>query len=255
VVDGGSLYPGDVVETAAGSRGVIAFRDDSRITLGPSTRFRIDNFVYDEQNAGEGRFLVSLLRGSVRALTGLIDKSNNRNVAFSTATATIGIRGTGFDMACAGDCAAGNLTLYTWLGAISYQQTGQTALELLQAGQGLLVTPTGLTPINNQPDVDGPRPDGVVVPAKLFAKEEVSDAKEGLFVFVRDGHIEVATATEVLHLGKGEAGFAAPEGGTARPFTIPKFIDFDRLPMPTARNPLLLTVLADNAIRPANTCK
>ena len=75
------------------------------ITLGPNTRFRVDNFVYDEQNAGEGRFLVSLLRGSVRALTGLIAKANNRNVGFATATATIGIRGTGFDMACPGDCA------------------------------------------------------------------------------------------------------------------------------------------------------
>jgi hypothetical protein len=93
------------------------------------------------------------------------------------------------------------------------------------------------------------------VPPKLFAMENVPDAKEGLFVFVRDGHIEIATAGEVLHLGRGEAGFAGPDGGTARPQLIPKFIDFDRLPMPTARNPLLLTVLADNSIRPANTCK
>jgi hypothetical protein len=255
LVDGGSIYPGDVVETTAGSRGVIAFRDDSRITLGPNTRFRVDNFVYDEQNAAEGRFLVSLLRGSVRALTGLIAKSNSRNVGFATATATIGIRGTGFDMACPADCDSGNLTLYAWLGSISYQQTGQTALELLQAGQGLLVTPSGIVPINSQPDVDGPRPDGIDVPAKLFARQDVPDATEGLFVFVRDGHIEVATAGEVLHLGRGEAGFAGQDGSTARPFTIPKFIDFDRLPLPTARNPLLLTVLADNNVKPATTCK
>ena len=255
VVDGGSIYPGDVVESTAGSRGVIVFRDDSRVSIGPNTRFRIDNFVYDEQNAGEGRFLASLLRGSVRALTGLIAKANNRNVGFATSTATIGIRGTGFDMACPGDCTEGNLTLFTWLGSISFQQNGQTALELLQAGQGLLVTPTGITPINSQPDVDGARPDSVTVPPKLFAKEDVPDAKEGLFVFVRDGHIEIATATEVLHLGRGEAGFAGADGETARPQTIPKFIDFDRLPMPTAKNPLLLSVLADNSIRPANTCK
>ncbi len=105
LVDGGSIYPGDVVETGAGTRAVIAFRDDTRITLGSSTRFRVDNFVYDEQNAGEGRFLVSVLRGTVRALTGLIAKANNRNVGFSTATATIGIRGTGLDISCTGACA------------------------------------------------------------------------------------------------------------------------------------------------------
>ena len=45
VVEGGSVYPGDVVETARGSQAVMAFRDDTRITLGSQTRFRLDNFV------------------------------------------------------------------------------------------------------------------------------------------------------------------------------------------------------------------
>jgi hypothetical protein len=254
IVDGGSIYPGDVLETTS-SRGVLVFRDDSRVTVGPNTRFRIDNFVYDDKNAGEGRFLASLLRGSVRALTGLIAKSNNRNVGFSTATATIGIRGTGFDMACNGDCTEGNMTLFAWLGAITFQQNGQTALELLQAGQGLFITPSGITPINTPPQIEGPRPDDVTPPPKLFSEQEVSDAREGLFVFVRDGHIEVATATEVLHLGRGEAGFAGQNGETARPISIPKFIDFDRLPLPTAKNPLLVSVLTDNNVKPAAVCK
>src|SRR5205823_9589265 len=97
VVEGGSVYPGETVETMPGTRAVLAFRDDSHVTLGSNSRFRIDNFVYDEKNAGEGRFLSTLLRGSVRALTGLIAKTNNKNVGFNTPTATIGIRGTGFD--------------------------------------------------------------------------------------------------------------------------------------------------------------
>ena len=255
LVDGGSVYPGDVVETNPGARAILVFRDDSRTTLGANTRFRIDNFVFDEANAGEGRFLASLLRGSVRALTGLIAKANNRNVGFSTATATIGVRGTGLDMSCPGDCSGGNLTLFAWLGAITFQQNGQTALQLLQAGQGLFISPTaGIVPINAQPPIEGPRPDSVTPPPKLFAKENVSDAKEGLFVFVRDGHIEVATAGEVLHLGKGEAGFAGQDGTTARPINIPKFIEFDKLPLPTAKNPLLVSVLNDNNLKPKNSC-
>jgi hypothetical protein len=262
VVNGGSVYPGDVVETARGGQAVLVFRDDTRITLGSQSRFRLDNFVYDNSNAGEGRFLASILRGSVRALTGLIAKANTRNVGFSTATATIGIRGTGFDVNCTGACAgeagdAGSgLTLWTWLGSIEVGQTGQTALQVLQAGQGLFIPATGpLQPITTQPDLGTPRPDEVPVPPKLFSAESVSDAAEGLFVFVRDGHIEIASASEILHLGKGEVGFAGTAGDTHRPLDFPKFIQFDRIPLPTSTNPLLTTVLSESGVRSSNVCK
>jgi hypothetical protein len=261
LVDGGSIYPGDLVETGSGTQVVLAFRDDTRITLGSTTRFRIDNFVYDDQNAGEGRFLASVLKGSVRALTGLIAKANNRNVGFTTATATIGIRGTGLDINCTGACAGelggsgAGLTLFTWLGSVAVTPAGQTALQVLQAGQGLFVSPSGIVPINTQPDIEGPRPDGVTPPPKLFSNDNVSDAEEGLFVFVRDGHIEIATAGEVLHLGRGEAGFAGRAGETRRPVTIPKFIDFDRMPLPTSRNPMLVSVLSESGIRANNQCR
>jgi hypothetical protein len=261
LVDGGSVYPGDMVETGRGSRAMLAFRDDTRISLGATTRFRVDNFVYDDRNAGEGRFLVSILRGSVRALTGLIAKANNRNVGFSTATATIGIRGTGLDIVCTGACAGepggpdSGLTLWTWLGSIVVTPSGQTALQVLMEGQGLFISPAGVLPVNTPPALDAPRPDGMTVPPKLFSGDTVPDTEEGLFVFVRDGHIEILTAREVLHLGKGEAGFAGNAGETKRPITIPKFIDFDTLPLPTARNPLLASVLAESGIRPANQCR
>jgi hypothetical protein len=261
VVEGGGIYPGDLVETGGGTRAVLAFRDDSRITLGPHTKFRVDNFVYDSKNAGDGRFLASVLRGTVRALTGLIAKANNRNVGFSTATATIGIRGTGFDISCTGPCAGepgdpnAGLTLWTWLGSIEVTATGQTALQVLQAGQGLFISPHGIRSIELEPPIDGPRPDGVTVPPKLFTSDDMSDAEEGLFVFVRDGHIEIATAKEVLHLGRGETGFAGGAGDAKRPDHIPKFIEFDRIPLPTSRNPLLGGLLADSNIQPGTQCK
>ncbi|MBK8071493.1 MAG: FecR domain-containing protein [Ramlibacter sp.] len=260
LVDGGSVFPGDLVETGSGTKAVLAFRDESRISLGSTTRFRVDNFVYDDKNPGDGRFLVSLLRGSVRALTGLIAKSNNRNVGFSTATATIGIRGTGFDMNCTGACAGepggsdSGLSLFTWLGSIVVTPTGQTALELLQAGQGLIITPAGIRPGGQMP-LDADRPDRVNIPSQLFSSNNLSENEEGLFVFVRDGHIEIATAKEILHLGKGEAGYAADDGNTRRPSDIPRFLDFDKIPLPNSRNPMLTSVLGDLGIRASNQCR
>ena len=264
LVEGGSVFPGDTIETTRGSQAVLAFRDDTRVTLGSQTRFRLDNFVYDDRNAGEGRFLASILRGSVRALTGLIAKSNTRNVGFSTATATIGIRGTGFDVSCTGPCAGepnlglpgAGLTLWTWLGAIEVGRPGQTALQVLQSGQGLFIPLSGnIVPIQNQPAMDTPRPDQVQVPPKLFSSNAVSDSAEGLFVFVRKGHIEIASAKDVIHIGPGEAGFSSPAGDMARPLTVPKFIDFDQVPLPTSKSPLLASVLGESGIKSNNSCK
>ena len=127
---------------------------------------------------------------------------------------------------------------------------------MLQAGQGLFIPASGpVQQIDNQPDLGTPRPDQVDVPPKLFSESDVPDAAEGLFVFVRDGHIEIASASEVLHLGRGEAGFAGANGETARPLLIPKFIDFDKIPLPTSTNPLLTSILGESNIRNSNVCK
>ncbi|MCY7317458.1 MAG: hypothetical protein LH617_01795 [Ramlibacter sp.] len=184
-------------------------------------------------------------------------------MGFSTATATIGIRGTGFDAICEGVCAGeesgdpeAGLTLFVWLGSIDVQQLrGSDLLDILQAGQGLFISRSGARPILNQPAMEGPRPDTIEVPPKLFSRDNMTDDQEGLFVFVRDGHIEIATAGQILHLGRNEAGFAGVNGNTARPNMIPKFLDFDKLPLPTSRNPLLVSVLADAGVRPTNQCK
>ncbi len=253
VVPGGSVYAGDILETGSSASAVLAFRDDSRLTLGPVTRFRVDSFVFDENNPKDGRFLVSLLRGSLRALTGLIGKANTRNVGFVTPTATVGIRGTGLDLDCATDAGC---SLFTWLGAIEVTPNGQTALQVLQAGQGLFVGPNEIRPLNGPTLQNLPRPDGVGVDTKqLFAAGAVDDGQEGLFVFVRDGHIEVVTGRQTLHLGRGETGFAGVDGNTVRPLFTPLFLEFDRTPLPNSKHPMLSTVLGENRIRPTNQCR
>lgn len=253
LVNGASVYPGDVVETGVAARGVLAFRDDSRLTLGATSRFRIDSFVFDEKNPGEGRFLTSLLRGSLRALTGLIGKANNRNITFTTPTATIGIRGTGLDLDCT---AEADCSFYTWQGTIEVTPNGQAPLPLLQAGQGVVVGAGGVRPLA-APTLEGlPRPDGVPVDTRqLFETASVDDNEPGLYVFVREGHIEVTTARETLHLGRGETGFAGANGSISRPALTPLFMEFDQTPLPSSINPLRVSVLGDVGGRTVNQCR
>ena len=54
VVDGGSVYPGETVQTGSGAKVLLAFRDESRLTLGANTQFRVDSFVYDNKNPTDG---------------------------------------------------------------------------------------------------------------------------------------------------------------------------------------------------------
>lgn len=256
LVPGGSIYPGETLETKTGAKAVIAFRDDSRMTLGSATRFRVDSFVFDDKNPKEGRFLVSLLSGSLRALTGLIGKSNNRNVRFSTTTATVGIRGTGLDLDCGTDAKVEACNFYTWLGTIEVTQNGQSAMQVLNAGQGLYVSKNEIRPLSTSTLNDLERPDAAVVNTQqLFATSTMDDTQEGLFVFVRDGHIEVTTPTQTLQLGRGETGFAAADGTTIRPQLMPLFLEFDQTPMPNSKNPLLASVLGESGVKSLNQCR
>lgn len=252
LVEGGSIYPGETVETQDGAKAVIAFRDESRMTLGAGTRFKVDNFVFDEKAPAEGRFLVSLLTGSMRVLTGLIGKANTRNVAFKTTTATIGIRGTGLDIDCSGSAGC---AFFAWLNSIEVTPDGQTALQVLAAGEGLFVGPGGIRPLSESPLPHLERPDQVPVDFKqLFSSGPSSGDQEGLYVFVRDGHIEVVAFGETVQLGKGETSYVGGSGAVYRLPTVPLFIDYDKVPLPDTRSPGPLGVLNDLGIT-SNVCK
>lgn len=99
---------GDILVADSGTWAAIRFRDGGTITIKPDSRFQVREFEFRENDGAEDKALFVLLKGGVRALTGLIGK-RSRPGAYSmrTPTATIGIRGTGYGMQyCAdGDCA------------------------------------------------------------------------------------------------------------------------------------------------------
>ena len=262
LVDGGGVYPGDVIETGQSTQAVLAFRDESKVTVGAVSRFRIDNFVFDNKNAGEGRMLSSLLKGTVRALTGLIGKANNRNVSYSTSTATIGIRGTDVLMRCTGNCAGESdgsgdgLTVFVYSGLVDVTKLNNfTSTFVLTPNSGLSVTPAGTQGVNNEPSNDLAPPRSITVPPALFETANTSESQEGLYVFVRDGHIELTTSSSVLHLGRNEAGLAGNDGNVARPQELPRFLEFDRTPMPNSSNFNVSALLGDTNIARARICR
>lgn len=85
----------DRIVTGADAAASLVLRDGTAMVVGPATRLDLKEFHFDSTTQ-DGGLLVSLLRGSMRMITGLIGKTNPGAVRVDTQTATIGIRGTDF---------------------------------------------------------------------------------------------------------------------------------------------------------------
>jgi len=92
---GDALGAVDRIVTGPDSSASVVLRDDTTLVVGPSSRLDLKEFHFDGTTR-DGGMLLSLLRGSMRMITGLIGKTNPDAVRVETQTATIGIRGTDF---------------------------------------------------------------------------------------------------------------------------------------------------------------
>lgn len=96
---------GDVLSTTVNSFARIKFVDGGEIALRPNTSLEIKDIHFEEAQADKDSFIVALIKGGCRAVTGAVGKRNKARVAYNLATATIGIRGTHFGVLfCQGDC-------------------------------------------------------------------------------------------------------------------------------------------------------
>ena len=98
------IRSGDQLNTEKDSYAQIKFSDGGQITMKPNTVIKIDNFSFDDQRPKEDSFLFSLVKGGMRAVTGLVGKRGDKDAyRMGTATATVGIRGTTYS---ADDCVS-----------------------------------------------------------------------------------------------------------------------------------------------------
>jgi hypothetical protein len=93
------VRPEDVVTTEKNSVVRIKFSDGGQLTLRPETRMKIDAYHYEEAKPEDDSMLFSLLKGGLRAVSGLISKRGNREAyKAQTPQGAIGIRGTRYGM-------------------------------------------------------------------------------------------------------------------------------------------------------------
>jgi|GEM_PF-3024097 len=123
--DGDHVYPGDSFVLGADSYLDLDLEDTGRILLRPNTTFQIQSYHYDADahdasapTDANGQPLIrpastqpenaffKLVKGGLRAVDGIIGKTSPQNYGVETPVATIGVRGTAFDVRyCGDDCA------------------------------------------------------------------------------------------------------------------------------------------------------
>ena len=98
---------GDLLSTEGDTYARVKFVDGGEVVLRPNTQFKVEKYSYDEKDDSKDGVLLGLLKGGLRAVTGLIGKRSRDKVGFTTSVATIGIRGTHFGaLLCQNDCGS-----------------------------------------------------------------------------------------------------------------------------------------------------
>ncbi|HET9764163.1 MAG TPA: FecR domain-containing protein, partial [Casimicrobiaceae bacterium] len=95
---GSPLEVGDTVVTAAQSHAQLRFSDDALVALKPDSEFRIERYNFNGRDDGSEIAVFRLVKGGFRTLTGQIGKLSGDRYQLLTTQATIGIRGTHYQV-------------------------------------------------------------------------------------------------------------------------------------------------------------
>lgn len=86
---------GDTITTEKNSVVRLQFKDGAQVTLRPETSYRVDSYNFEQNEPKKDGFVSSLLKGGMRAITGLVGKRGNQDAYKNDVkVATMGIRGT-----------------------------------------------------------------------------------------------------------------------------------------------------------------
>lgn len=93
---GNGVDSGMIVTTGEKSKAVLRFQDGQLIALQSNSVFRVNKYKFDRNAPGKGQISFSLLKGGLRAISGLIGDRNGQNWKLEMPAATVGIQGTDF---------------------------------------------------------------------------------------------------------------------------------------------------------------
>ena len=95
---GVEINKNDNIKTNDKTKLQLIFKDNTRITIGKNSDFSVEDYFYDEKIVNKARAKFRFKKGLFRTISGRIGKINKKQFKIRVKSATIGIRGTKFDV-------------------------------------------------------------------------------------------------------------------------------------------------------------
>lgn len=156
VSPGTRIVEGQTLATGKGAYARLEMTDGGEMVLRPESKLTIEAYHFEKANPLLDNSVFRLLQGGLRAISGFVSKRGNRDAyRLITVTATIGIRGTQFDVRlCQANCGALGDGTYVSVRSGAIAQSNSFGELLVPAGQ------VGYAPPNAAP-VRLPRDPGI----------------------------------------------------------------------------------------------
>src|SRR4029077_12876996 len=90
---GDEVFASDALQTGADGALGVTLKDDTRLSLGPSSEVRLERYVYSPGEGGYGMVL-NFVRGVAAYVSGRIAKLAPDSIRLETPAAIVGVRGT-----------------------------------------------------------------------------------------------------------------------------------------------------------------
>ena len=101
------IYQGDQITTGNDTEVLMRMTDGAVFAIRPNSNMTVTDYHFDNKDSSRDNVFIKLLKGGFRAVTGAVGKKNPQKVKFNTPTATIGIRGTDFEVVVLDDSKKG----------------------------------------------------------------------------------------------------------------------------------------------------
>lgn len=93
LVQGQPIAAGTQLITGENGQAVVRFPDGHILALKDNSTVKITSYAYNQQQPTSSSFVMELVRGGLRSITGLLGKANPQAFRLVTPVATVGIRG------------------------------------------------------------------------------------------------------------------------------------------------------------------